>query len=199
MVTLVADYFEHQCVIPCVAFYSVAVSLHSWTRITLSGCWTYWKNFLYARAIAFQDLMALHQPTCASLLLTTLTQVQANRLTLTWKWKVRNFIGRWHSFFFFFCYRCFLYQLELEGLDWILLVQIVWWYLIQTGILLKTYRHKTGHSVLGRSDMWWFSAFLQLVPWRNLFIHVRCTNSSFQILLFLGKWKNDTLKVSRSE
>lgn len=31
----------------------------------------------------------------------------------------------------------------------------------------------------------------------NLFIHVRCTNSSYQTLLFLEKWRDDILKVSR--
>ena len=35
--------------------------------LLFSGCWTYWKNFLYAKATASQDLMVPPQATYASL------------------------------------------------------------------------------------------------------------------------------------
>lgn len=45
--------------------------------------------------------------------------------------------------------------------------------------------------------MLWCSVCLQLVHLKNLYTLVRCTSSSSQTLLSLGRWKNDILKVSR--
>uniref|UniRef100_A0A7C9EBE1 Secreted protein n=1 Tax=Opuntia streptacantha TaxID=393608 RepID=A0A7C9EBE1_OPUST len=60
-----------------------------------------------------------------------------------------------------------------------------------------TCKPKTGRFVWARRGTLLFSALLLLVPLRNLCIPAKCINSSYQILLFLGRWKSGTLKVFR--